>query len=133
MVRLEPADELPEALLAAARACAVTQAVVVSGIGQLNPVTLGFFVGPGQGYAQTSFDGAAEVLALVGNICTKDGDLIAHLHATLGRDDYSVFGGHLVSGRVSATLETLLLVVPDGIKLTRRIEQPSGLAGLFIE
>lgn len=133
VVRLEPGDEVHTSLLEAARASALRQGVVISGIGQLDTTTLGFFVGPGEGYSHSTFTGAAEVLALAGNVCEKDGELMAHLHAVLGRDDYSVFGGHLVSGQVSATLEVLMLAVPDDIKLSRRIEHPSGLAGLFIE
>jgi predicted DNA-binding protein with PD1-like motif len=132
VVRLEPGDEVHASLLSAAQASGIKQAVVISGIGQLSRTKLGFFTGAEGKYAHQEFMGAAEVLTLAGNICERDGGIVAHLHAVLGRDDYSVFGGHLVEGYVSATLEVLLLVV-EGIRMYRKIEQPSGLPGLYIE
>lgn len=132
MVRLEPGDEVHSSLITAAQASGLKQAVVISGIGQLGRTKLGFFTGANGVYAHQEFTGAAEVLTLAGNICERDGILVGHLHAVLGRDDYSVFGGHLVEGHVSATLEVLLLAV-EGIRMYRKVEHPSGLPGLYIE
>ncbi len=132
VVRLEPGDEVHASLISAAQASGIKQAVVISGIGQLGRTKLGFFTGANGVYAHQEFAGAAEVLTLAGNICERDGNLVGHLHAVLGRDDYSVFGGHLVEGHVSATLEVLLLAV-EGIRMYRKVEQPSGLPGLYIE
>lgn len=133
VIRLEQGDEVHSSLLEAAKACGIRQAIVISGIGQLGRTKLGFFTGADGKYSHQEFACAAEVLTLAGNICERDGILAAHLHAILGRDDYSVFGGHLLEGHVSATLEVLLLVVDDSIRMFRKPEMPSGLPGLYID
>lgn len=132
VVRLEQGDEVMSSLISAAHASGVKQAVVISGIGQFAHSKLGIFTGSEGKYATQEFAAAAELLALVGNICERDGSLAGHMHAILARDDFSVFGGHLVEAQVGATLEVLLLVV-DGIHMYRKIEQPNGMPGLYIE
>lgn len=132
VVRLEPGDEVHASLLAAAQASGLKQAVVISGIGQFTRSTLGFFTGSEGIYATQEFVGPGEVLSLVGNICDRDGKLAGHLHAVIARDDFSVYGGHLVEAQVGATMEVLLLVV-EGIHMFRKIEQLNGMPGLYLE
>jgi len=132
VIRLEPGDDLIGSVLSAASDSGVSAGFIVSGIGHLAPVKLGYFIGEGV-YAEREFAEGGEVLALCGNISLKDGKPFAHIHATLGRDDYSLFGGHLVSATCDVTAEILILKVADSIKLIRRLEQSTKLFGLFIE
>jgi hypothetical protein len=72
-------------------------------------------------------------LSLQGNIAWRDDEPIVHCHAVLGREDFTVFGGHLADATVAATIELFLRVIdPSAIRMYRKLE-PSGLAGLYIE
>jgi predicted DNA-binding protein with PD1-like motif len=130
VIRLEPGEEVHAALLAAVQAAGAKQGIVLSGIGQLREVKLGFLHAGADGYSFKVFNGPAEVLALVGNISLKDGAPMAHLHAVLGRDDFSVFGGHFAEGFVTATLEVAVRAVGDGVVMERRPE--GAMMGLYI-
>ena len=68
-----------------------------------------------------------EVISLIGNV-TRDeqGAPRVHAHASLGRRDGSMIGGHLKSGVVYPTLE-LFLVVGD-VEIRRRIDAETGLS-----
>ena len=132
VLRLEPGDDVFASILKALAEHNVRQGFLVSGIGHFAPVRLGYFIGAGQ-YAEQDFPDGGEVLNLSGNIALKDGKPFLHLHCTLARDDYSVFGGHLVSATVDVTLEVLVIVIPDEVRMTRKLEESTGLHGLYIE
>jgi len=51
----------------------------------------------------------------------------------LGRDDYSVFGGHLAAAEVDATVEVMLKEVGGVARMRRMPEEATGLDGLKIE
>lgn len=46
-----------------------------------------------------------EITSLVGNISWTDGAPVVHAHVTLGGQDFSVVGGHLVEGTIGVTGE----------------------------
>lgn len=131
-VRLHAGDDVHGALLDACRGHGVRGGFVISGIGMLSDPELGYFVGNGR-YERQAFPGRFELLSLCGNISLKDGEPMAHLHAMLAREDYSVFGGHLCSSKVGLTLEVLILAVPEPARMYRVIEPDSGLPGLIVE
>lgn len=130
VIRLEPDEEVHAALLSAVQAAGASQGMVLSGIGQLRDIKLGFLHAGAEGYSFQVFSGPAEVLALVGNISRKGGAPMAHLHAVLGRDDFSVFGGHFAEGFVTATLEVAVWAVGEGVVMERRPE--GAMMGLYI-
>ncbi len=132
VIRLQAGEDVPGALLALCREHGVQGGFVVSGIGMLSDPELGFFVQAGQ-YERQTFPGRHELLHLSGNISLRDGDVMAHLHAMLAHEDYSVFGGHLFGAKVGLTLELLLQIVPDTVRMSRVVEPDSGLPGLTVE
>jgi uncharacterized protein len=132
VIRLQAGEAVPEALLALCREHGVHGGFIVSGIGMLSDPELGFFVNQGQ-YERQTFPGRHELLNLSGNVSLRDGDVMAHLHAMLANEDYSVFGGHLFGAKVGLTLEVMLQIVPDEIKMHRIVEPDSGLPGLIVE
>jgi len=131
-LRLEPGEEVHASLAEAARQSGISQAFVVSGIGHLHKVTLSYFIGKGE-YASSDFPEGGELLSLAGNLVLKDGEPFFHLHALLGRDNYSVFGGHLAAGVADVTLEVMLLVVGDEVKMHREPDEATGLHALMID
>ena len=71
------------------------KAGLVNVIGALNKITIGYFDIGTKTYNFKTFEEDVELIACMGNISHKDGEPIIHLHITLGREDYSLFGGHL--------------------------------------
>ena len=132
VIRLQAGEDVHYSLLDICREHSVHGAFVISGIGMLSEPELGFFVKDGQ-YERQRFPGRHELLNLCGNISLRDGDVMAHLHAMLANEDYSVFGGHLFEARVGLTLEVLLQIVPDEVRMYRVVEPDSGLPGLIVE
>ena len=132
-VRLERGEDFIETLKVWARRERVTGAAILGGIGMFDNPRLGYFTGTDGIYEFTTFEGCFECLSLQGNIAWLSDEPIIHCHAVLGREDFTVFGGHLASATVAATIEMFIrLVDPSAIRMYRKLEQ-SGLAGLYIE
>jgi predicted DNA-binding protein with PD1-like motif len=79
---------------------------VLSGLGMLKQVELGFF--SGEGYETHTFMDPSELLSVSGSIF-RDAEPFLHMHLVLGFRDASVAGGHLVRARACNTLELFLL------------------------
>jgi len=109
---------------------AVRTAVVVSGIGQLKEVELGYFKEKGD-YSPSSFPGPLELISLSGNIVRDGGEYIFHLHAALGGEDKQMVGGHLIKGTVQVTNEIVILKTDMALK--RVLEEDTGLKGLYLD
>ena len=80
----------------------------VSAIGSIFWAELGYFDVHEKKYIRKRFDEEMEIVSLMGNITYRDGEPVVHLHAVLGRADYSTIGGHLFAGEVSATCEIII-------------------------
>jgi len=98
----------------------------IQGIGALEKAELGYFSQGKKAYDTKSFEEDLEVLSFLGNISLKENKSFAHIHVSLGRKDFSVIGGHFVSGIVGATLE--ILIHNFGCVLERKKEE----SGLFL-
>jgi len=108
----------------------VKTAVVLSGVGQLGFVELGFFKEKGN-YTPQKFETPLEVLNVSGIISENEkNEYDFHLHVSLSDEKKNAFGGHFISGVVSITLE--LAVLKTEIKISRQTEEKTGLAGLFL-
>jgi len=129
-IRLFPDEDLHKNLKEVCKIHNVKNAVVISGLGQLKKFKLGFFKEKGK-YNIEKFDNPHELLSLTGNICKQNGDYELHLHAVLGNDKKNAIGGHLIEGKVEITNEIILL--KTYINITRRVEEKTGLKGLFLE
>ena len=124
VVRLQDGEDLVDAL----RELGSDSALILSGIGMVRDVELGFW--NGSEYEIHAYPDPAELLSLQGNLATDDaGQRIAHVHLALSRQDGSVRGGHLVAATAHNTLEIGLLPL-EGIAMDRRLES-NGLVGLF--
>jgi len=107
----------------------VKTAVVLSGIGQLKNVKLGYFKKK-EDYTPDLFKSPYELLSLTGNICRdKDGYLL-HLHAILGDEKKNTVGGHFIEGQVSITCEIVLL--KSDIDVKRKLDIETGLKSMVL-
>lgn len=83
---------------------------VISGIGALIEVELGYFNRETKKYQRRIFNGIYELLSLTGNIAYVDNKPMVHAHCILGDAEYRVIGGHLFSGIVAVTGEIYIRV-----------------------
>lgn len=107
LVRLDKGDEIVKSLLSVAEKEGVTLASV-SGIGATDDFEVGVFDLDRSDYDRFHFSGNHEIVALVGNLTTKDGAPYIHLHVTCAGEGGKIVGGHLFEGKISLTAEIFL-------------------------
>lgn len=101
----------------------------LSAIGALKNAELGFYELHKQDYIRKQFNvGDFELISMNGNISLKDGAPYVHAHAALGKEDFSVFGGHLFEAEVAVTAE--IYITPFGAMPERQLNTEIGLATL---
>lgn len=101
----------------------------VSGIGAVSEATLRFLDPATKKYVDKTFSEQMEIANLIGNISEKDGEVYLHVHITLGRSDYSVVGGHLLSAVLNGACE--LVVEKVDTRIGRHFDGETGLNLLF--
>ena len=130
LARLFPGEDIHQELKERCNKHRLETAVVLSGIGQLKQFQLGYFKEKGN-YVPQEFAKPHELLSLSGNISNQKGEYKFHLHAVLGNEDKGVVGGHLIKGEVEVTNEIILL--KTAVSITRRLEETTGLEGMFLD
>lgn len=128
-IRLFPNENIIDKLLNACKKHQVQTAIVISGVGQLKHITLGYFKGKGD-YAPQSFEKIHELLHISGTIIKQDDKYIAHLHVVLGDEQKMTVGGHLLNAKVEMTNEIILLI--SNTLLKRRLSKNTGLYELIL-
>ncbi|OGS40318.1 MAG: hypothetical protein A3K77_07475 [Euryarchaeota archaeon RBG_13_31_8] len=108
----------------------VKTAIVISGIGQLKNVQLGYYKEK-DNYTNEIFNKPLEILSLSGNICSENGEYLIHMHAVLSDEKKSAIGGHFIEGIVSVTAEIVLL--KTDIIAKRKIDDQTGLKMLYFK
>ena len=121
---LKAGMQLHEGVLAAAAGDGVSTALV-TGIGGVREVRLAYYDRSEKKYEEKTFQEQLELTSLVGNVTVKDGTLFLHAHGTFARRDYTVIGGHVVSGVVSPLLEFVL--TPTENTAVRELDESLGL------
>lgn len=109
-VRLEVGEEVVASLAEIAEREGVTVASV-SGIGAADDIAVSVYDVKAKKYFDNTFREPMEITSLLGTVSEKDGAPYIHIHATAGRADGSVVGGHLKRAVVSATCEIVLHTV----------------------
>ena len=120
-------DNHEELVAALAQFCA-DQGILsgrVDGIGAVNSATLRFLDPATKQYVDKTFDEQMEIAALVGNVSEKDGKVYLHLHATLGRRDYTAVAGHLLCTRINGACE--VFDTRHSCPVGRRFDEETGL------
>lgn len=107
LIAVEIGEELISSLLKFASSETLTSGYL-SGIGALRDVELGYYWLDRKEYKRQKFAEIVELVACTGNLALRQDAPFIHLHVALGREDYSLFGGHLFSGIVAVTAEIYL-------------------------
>jgi uncharacterized protein len=123
--RLRPGDDLLESLRAYAHAQHLHAAVVLTAAGSLTQAAIRYANQPNA----TLSTGHFEIVSLVGTL--EDGG--EHLHLSLGAENGTMIGGHLMPGcRIYTTGEIVLGELPD-VRFARELDkQGSGWEELKI-
>jgi len=124
VLQLEAGDDILESLQRFAERKRL-RAAVFQGIGSLNRAKLGHYDFKTKKYTYEVFDDDLEILSLEGNISTLDQKPLPHAHATLGRRDFSVIGGHLDQGSLANMVEIVVQKLPG--RLVKAKDEKIGL------
>lgn len=125
VVVLDKGDEAVSVLTDFARRRSL-DAAQVTAIGAFERAVLGWFDRKERDYRRIPVDEQVEVLSLVGDVASRNGEPQLHLHAVLGRPDGAAVGGHLLEGRVWPTLEVIVREAPGHLRKT--YDEETGLA-----
>lgn len=104
------------------------QAASISGLGALENPSVAFYHLNTKTYDTKVFTGIFELVSLNGNISFVDNKHFAHLHASLGKADHSLFGGHLMDATVGVLAE--ITIIPLTGRIERQHIEAIGLKGL---
>lgn len=124
VVVLDTGDEAVGCLLDFARSNRISGGGF-TGLGAFSDATLGFFDLAAKDYERIRLDEQVEVISLVGNFATKDGEARLHPHVVVAKRDGSAWGGHLLEAHVRPTLEVVVTEVPAHLR--RRTDPETGL------
>lgn len=97
----------------------------VTGIGSVESPTLAHYRVDTKKYKEKTFKGIFEITSLIGSVAICDGEPLVHIHVTISDENMRAFGGHLVKGLVSATVELVLTIFET--KLTKSYDSDIGL------
>ena len=123
--KLEPDEDIIDAITDLVKKHNITSGFI-NIIGALKQITIGFFDLKSMKYNFKTFDEDVELISCMGNISYKEGDPIIHLHVAIGREDFSLIGGHLSQPSiVSITGEVFIFEIAE--KLNRAIDPKFGL------
>lgn len=87
----------------------------IQGIGFANNIKLGTYNSEKQDYDRFTFPKGHEITSLIGNVTTKDEDLIVHLHGNFSNEKCEIIGGHLFEATIALTAEIFIQKL-DNIK-----------------
>src|SRR5437870_3128049 len=112
VLRLEQGDDILKTLKQFADSQKI-RAAFFEGIGSLYKARLGHYdFKDTRTYKYETFDEDLEILTLSGNVSTMNQQALPHAHATLGRRDFSVIGGHLEEGSLANMVEVNVTKLP---------------------
>lgn len=116
-----PDEPIVDGIMQFARAEGV-RAARLSAIGGFSKAVLGYFSREHLSYEHVAVDEQVELLSLIGDIATKDGERLLHAHVVVGHRDGHTTGGHLISATVWPTVELFADVYSTPIVKKQRAE-----------
>lgn len=124
IIRLDRGDKWPNAFIAGCGEAKIRGAFFY-GIGGVEDPEVGYYDLAIQKYMTKKLEGLFEIVSISGNLSELNGAPVVHAHGVFAGPDYSVFGGHFVSGSIGGTLE--LCVSSAGGAMQRRVDPKTGL------
>jgi uncharacterized protein len=125
LVRLPKGDDLLEAITRVFQEKSIRKASFQV-IGAVDRAVLAFYDTVERQYKNQDFPEPLEIVACLGNVSERDGEIFVHAHATLAGKDFRCVGGHLMPGTPIFAAELFAVPVPGEV-LVRRFDEPTGL------
>ncbi|MCS7249424.1 MAG: DNA-binding protein [candidate division WOR-3 bacterium] len=88
------------------------------GIGAGKDFTIGCYDLKKKEYLKKRIKKDGEILSLIGNISYVNNEIFVHTHILISDKNFKIFGGHLFSAKVTATLEIFLLLIDKKLQRT---------------
>jgi len=123
-IRLFSDENIHEKLKEVCKKHEVKTGIIISGIGQLKNVKLGYYKEKGD-YTPEEISKPVEILSLTGNICKEKDEYLFHLHAVLGNEKKNAIGGHLIEGIVGILAE--IVIQKTNLDIKRKLDKITGL------
>jgi predicted DNA-binding protein with PD1-like motif len=131
VIKLDDGEVLHTGLERALTENMVRSGAVLGGVGMVTDFKIGYF--DGKEYVAREINEPHELLSLQGNIAhAGGGQLMLHLHCTVGDKQHNVSGGHLISAKVKHMNEIFVLRLMD-LELGRRRNERTGLMEMEIK
>lgn len=124
VIRLDIGDEIVSTIMTFAEKKGINLANI-TGIGATNNFEIGCFNTGTKHYEKKEYQGAYEILSLIGNLTKKGLEPYLHLHMTVADESGNAFGGHLNKCIISATCEIFITTYEEEIQ--RKICDITGL------
>ena len=130
VVRMDPGEEIVSGVIALCQREDVRLASVEA-IGAVDHAVVGIYDTVNGRFQERAFDEPMEISALSGNVTRRDGQVHAHLHATLCDGEQRAFGGHAIELRISVTCEMFIRALPG--EVGRRVDADTGLTTFMFD
>jgi predicted DNA-binding protein with PD1-like motif len=115
VLRLDPGEDVLIALREWAKKAGIT-AGLITGLGSLDVVTLGFLDPAENAYGKRRFEERMEVASLTGSL-SMDGDTpFVHLHTVVSPREFLAYAGHVHDAKVGAVLEVFVTALPGKLE-----------------
>ena len=115
LVRLDPGEDIHEALQNLADEVGFDAAAITSGIGRTRNNIYGYMNEEGV-YQRRDLEDPSELVSLSGNIArTEDSSAFTHIHCCWSDDDNNVHAGHMFQSVVHVVAEIHIRIMSDAI------------------
>ena len=115
LVRLDPGEDIHEALQNLADEVGFDAAAITSGIGRTRNNKYGYMDEEGV-YQKRHLEDPSELVSLSGNIArTEDSSAFTHIHCCWSDDDNNVHAGHMFQSVVHVVAEIHIRIMSDAI------------------
>ena len=125
--RVKPDEELVDSISQYCKSNRITSGVVISIIGSLSSVKLGFLKElPGK-YITRDIQGPLEIVSAQGTIAKYQNEFALHIHILVSDENHAI-GGHLNEAKVFSTAEVVISQLDQ--QIARRLDDYTGLKEL---
>jgi predicted DNA-binding protein with PD1-like motif len=107
-VRLDQGDRLVESLRKVGDEATFPAAAILSGVGMLNGIQLGFFDTALDDYRRTDYEGIFDLSVVIGNIVQGVSGYVPHVHAVFNDTLHATLSGHVMEATCHITMEIFL-------------------------
>jgi uncharacterized protein len=123
VLRLDPGDDVLVAIRDFAKKAGIA-AGVVTGLGSVDVITLGFLDPVDNAYGKRRFEERMEVASLTGSLSMDGEQPHVHLHAVVSPREFLAYAGHVHDARVGAVLEVFVTALPGRLERVTVEGQP---------